>query len=63
MWFLNYIRDFFYYTRTKNPDALIMSRPVDSWEFVYHSFSPRDVVFAGWVGDQVLLSAPPLSYM
>uniref|UniRef100_A0A6B2L112 DUF5110 domain-containing protein n=1 Tax=Arcella intermedia TaxID=1963864 RepID=A0A6B2L112_9EUKA len=48
-----YYRDYFYYTRSKNPDALIMSRPVDSFDsIVYLSFSPRDVVFSGWVGDQ-----------
>ncbi|ELR16305.1 glycosyl hydrolase, family 31 protein [Acanthamoeba castellanii str. Neff] len=47
-----YYRDFFYYSRSKNPQALIMSRPVDSWGDIYRSFSPRDVVFSGWVGDQ-----------
>jgi alpha-glucosidase (family GH31 glycosyl hydrolase) len=47
-----YYSDFFNYARSKNPEALIMSRPVDSFEFVYWNFSPRDVVFAGWVGDQ-----------
>jgi len=48
----DYYRDFFYYTRKKNPDSLIMSRPVDSYPPVYWDFSPRDVVFSGWVGDQ-----------
>lgn len=52
----DYYSDFFFYTRSKNPDALIMSRPVDSFgvgeEALYWSFSPRDVVFAGWVGDE-----------
>lgn len=47
-----YYGDFFNYTRTKNPNALIMSRPVDSWEFVYWSFSPHYVMYSGWVGDQ-----------
>eukprot|EP01090_Pellita_catalonica_P001799 TRINITY_DN11532_c0_g1_i1.p1 TRINITY_DN11532_c0_g1~~TRINITY_DN11532_c0_g1_i1.p1 ORF type:complete len:598 (+),score=88.49 TRINITY_DN11532_c0_g1_i1:106-1899(+) len=47
-----YYRDFFQYTRSKNPDALIMSRPVDSYDVIYLDFSPRDVLFAGWVGDQ-----------
>eukprot|EP01089_Gocevia_fonbrunei_P020690 TRINITY_DN7769_c0_g1_i2.p1 TRINITY_DN7769_c0_g1~~TRINITY_DN7769_c0_g1_i2.p1 ORF type:complete len:588 (-),score=108.30 TRINITY_DN7769_c0_g1_i2:90-1853(-) len=47
-----YYRDFFYYTRSKNPEALIMSRPVDSYDMLYLDFSPRDVVFSGWVGDQ-----------
>ncbi len=26
-------------------------RPVDNFGPIYLSFSPRDVVFAGWVGD------------
>jgi len=47
-----YYGDFFNYTRSKNPNALIMSRPVDSWEFVYWSFSPHYVMYSGWVGDQ-----------
>jgi len=29
-----------------------MSRPVDSYDEIYWQFSPRDVVFSGWVGDQ-----------
>jgi len=29
-----------------------MSRPVDSFDFVYLDFSPHDVMFSGWVGDQ-----------
>lgn len=48
-----YYRDFFYYTRTKNNQSLIMARPVDSWKEFYYTFAPRDVVFSGWVGDQV----------
>jgi alpha-glucosidase (family GH31 glycosyl hydrolase) len=47
-----YYGDFFNYTRSKNPNALIMSRPVDSWEDIYLEFSPRYVMFSGWVGDQ-----------
>eukprot|EP01104_Vermistella_antarctica_P005033 TRINITY_DN1543_c0_g2_i4.p1 TRINITY_DN1543_c0_g2~~TRINITY_DN1543_c0_g2_i4.p1 ORF type:complete len:510 (+),score=58.62 TRINITY_DN1543_c0_g2_i4:85-1614(+) len=48
-----YYRDFYYYTKSKNPDALIMSRPVDGLGYgVFMNFSPRDVVFSGWVGDQ-----------
>jgi len=49
-----YYRDFFYYTRTKNPDSLIMSRPVDSYAplGIYWDFSPLDVMYSGWVGDQ-----------
>ncbi|CAF1379084.1 unnamed protein product [Rotaria magnacalcarata] len=30
------------------PDALVMSRPVDA----YVDYSPRDIVFIGWVGDE-----------
>lgn len=49
-----YYRDFLYYTRTKNPDALIWARPCDSYGSYYClDFAPRDTVFAGWVGDQV----------
>ena len=33
-----------------------MSRPVDSWYFVYWSFSPHYVMYSGWVGDQVTLN-------
>lgn len=47
-----YYRDFLFYSRTKNPDALIMSRPVDSIGPIYWDFSPKDVMMAGWVGDQ-----------
>lgn len=47
-----YYRDFFYYSRQRlGEDRLIMSRPVDSFGPIYFSFSPRDVVFSGWVGD------------
>jgi alpha-glucosidase (family GH31 glycosyl hydrolase) len=42
-----YYRDFFYYTRNRNPEALIWARPVND----YWRFAPRDVVFSGWVGD------------
>ncbi len=49
-----YYRDFFYYTReVLGDDRVIMSRPVDSVDGVLHwSFSPHDVLMAGWVGDQ-----------
>lgn len=47
-----YYRDFFYHSRQKNPEALIMARPVDSYDDIYFEFAPRDVVFSGWVGDQ-----------
>lgn len=60
-----YYRDFFYYTRTKNKavvkgvtidDAgLIMSRPVDCLLDEVSKgctpFSPKDVMYSGWVGD------------
>jgi hypothetical protein len=32
-------------------ETLIMSRPVDGEDFVYLDFSPRRVVFSGWIGD------------
>ncbi len=53
----SYYGDFFSYTREKRGDGLIMSRPVDC---TYHGkvvnavcmdFSPKDVMFSGWVGD------------
>lgn len=52
-----YYGSFFNYSRSKNPDALIMSRPVDSYPIIgdlsaYLQFSPRYAVFSGWVGDQ-----------
>ncbi len=49
-----YYRDFFYYTRERLGDErLIMSRPVDSADgLFYWPFSPHDVLWAGWVGDQ-----------
>lgn len=51
-----YYRDFFYYTRERRGDAgLIMSRPsdclVDQLAKVCWGYSPRDVVYSGWVGD------------
>lgn len=30
-----------------------MARPIDSWEVVYWNFAPHDVMFSGWVGDQL----------
>ncbi len=42
-----HFRDFLYYSRKTNPDALIMSRPVDSYGPIYWQFSPRDVVLSG----------------
>ena len=53
----SYYGDFFAYTREKRGDGLIMSRPIDCY---YHgveftgaclSFSPKDVMYSGWVGD------------
>ena len=52
-----YYGDFYNYTKFKNPDGLIMSRPVDSVEvkkgqlYSFVPFSPRYVMFSGWVGD------------
>jgi len=49
---------FFNHTRrVRGPSALIWSRPVDSYPVVanvsaFLTFSPRYVVFSGWVGDQ-----------
>ena len=50
-----YYSDFFNYTREKlGNDRVITSRPVDSYGIPFWgpTFSPRDVCFAGWVGDQ-----------
>jgi len=58
-----YYRDFFDYTRERlGPDRITMARTVDSAidlsEFgftgvdIFAPFAPRDVNFAGWVGDQ-----------
>ncbi len=58
-----YYRDFFYHTREKrsdpkssSPDAgLIMSRPIDclidQGTKACNPFSPKDVMYSGWVGD------------
>jgi len=51
----DYYRDFFEYTRSRlGPDRVITARPSDSWVGlpVPVPFAPRDVNFAGWVGDQ-----------
>jgi hypothetical protein len=49
----------FNYSRAANPEALIWSRPVDSPSgllpfnlSVFLAYSPRYVMFSGWVGDQ-----------
>ncbi len=53
-----YYRFFYEYTREKlGNDRIIMSRPIDNYGFRGVSddavaFSPIDVTFAGWVGDQ-----------
>jgi alpha-glucosidase (family GH31 glycosyl hydrolase) len=44
------------FTRTINPEALIWSRPVDSFPLflnisAYLKYSPHYVMFSGWVGD------------
>ncbi len=47
-----YYRDFYHYSNTKRP-SLIMARPVDSQaKPLFNRYAPRDVVLAGWVGDQ-----------
>lgn len=48
-----YYGGFFNHSRARNPDALIMARPVDSWDdTLYWQFQPRYSSFSGWVGDQ-----------
>ena len=53
-----YYRDFYYYTREKlGDDRIITARPVDNYGFrgvgdEAVQFAPRDVIVAGWVGDQ-----------
>ncbi|KAL5473375.1 hypothetical protein EMCRGX_G027852 [Ephydatia muelleri] len=48
-----YYGDFFDYTRAKlGDDRLIMSRPVDGYDFIFLDWSPQRVVFSGWVGDE-----------
>jgi len=49
-----YYRDFFEYTRARlGPDRVITARPVDGMGLELDlPFAPRDVNFAGWVGDQ-----------
>jgi alpha-glucosidase (family GH31 glycosyl hydrolase) len=48
-----YYGTFYNYTKSKNPDALIMSRPVDGYNNkLFLPYSPKYVMFSGWVGDQ-----------
>lgn len=48
-----YYGDFYNYTNVKRPGSLIMSRPVDSiLQTYYFGYSPKYVMFSGWVGDQ-----------
>ncbi len=48
-----YYGDYFNYTRTRNDVGLIMSRPVDgAAKEIYLEYSPRYVMYSGWVGDQ-----------
>lgn len=48
-----YYGDFFNYTRSRQggDDRLIMSRPVDSYKSLFLNFSPRYLLYSGWVGD------------
>lgn len=49
----SYYGDFYNYTNSKRPGSLIMSRPVDNLlDKYYISYSPKYVMFSGWVGDQ-----------
>ncbi len=48
-----YYGDFYNYTNSKRPGSLIMSRPVDTLlQKYYFRYSPKYVMFSGWVGDQ-----------
>ncbi|RNA07901.1 glycoside hydrolase [Brachionus plicatilis] len=48
-----YYRDFYYHTKVKRGEALIMARPVDNFkDFIFLDYAPKDVMFSGWVGDQ-----------
>ena len=47
----------FNHSRLRNSEALIWSRPVDSYPIAFNlsaylTFSPKYVLFSGWVGDQ-----------
>lgn len=48
----HYYGDFFNYTNKKRPSSLIMSRPSDFYYYVKWDYSPKYVMFSGWVGDQ-----------
>jgi hypothetical protein len=53
-WYYNHS---LYFTRTLKPDALIWSRPVDAFPIALNisaflTYSPKNVMFSGWVGDQ-----------
>jgi hypothetical protein len=53
-WYYNHS---LYFTRTLKPDALIWSRPVDAFPVALNisaflAYSPKNVMFSGWVGDQ-----------
>jgi alpha-glucosidase (family GH31 glycosyl hydrolase) len=48
-----YYGSFYNHTKSKNSDALIMARPVDSLKgLTYWAYAPKYVMFSGWVGDQ-----------
>lgn len=51
-----YYGDFYNYTKSKNPNALIMARPTDSYAYngvrIYINYAPKYMMFSGWVGDE-----------
>lgn len=48
-----YYGTFYNYTKSKNPDTLIMARPVNGYgDAFFLSYAPKYVMFSGWVGDQ-----------
>ncbi len=48
-----YYETFLNHSRTRNPFAIVWSRPTDSLgNWIYLNYSPRSVSFSGWVGDQ-----------
>ena len=53
-----YYGDFYNYTKSKNPEALIMARPTDTFQTATSwNYAPKYVMFSGWVGDQDSSSA------
>ena len=48
-----YYGTFYNHTLAKNSEGLIMARPVDSFQsMAFLKYSPKYVMFMGWVGDQ-----------